>query len=633
MYEVARSVVDIEQDRVEGGAAGAADLITYVGDTHVDARIIDQIGTGKHAVAHPRRNRRLAFGDHDSLDPGIGQERAQGIAEPEPADQDAPRIGHAGERRLGESSLAGRLDVVHHEHSADAQFRRAIGAPPQHGISLSVLHGPDRTRQVDSHGMKPVSPLDAQFLNVEDTTTTGHVGAVVLLDPSTTPAGEISLDGLRALLEPRLHLAPPFRQRLVDVPFGLGHPYWVDDPDFDLEFHLRELALPAPGSDEQLGEQVARIHARPLDRSRPLWELYLVHGLHGDRAALYFKVHHAAIDGVTGAELLAAVMDVTPEPRALEPDDWSPRPLPGPEQLLARALASNTRTMSHALTSMPRSLPHLMELPGAANVPGARQVSDAADAVMTFMGRGGKRDDARHLFAPPTPFNGPITAHRRYSFGSLPLDDVKAVKRAYDMTVNDVVVALATGALRRWLLDHDALPELPLVAAIPVSTRDDSGLEPGNQISVMMVRIPTHLRDPAERLTYLHDEIAVAKDRLEAVPATILQDLSAALPTGLSGLASRALFRMITAPGLPFNLFVSNVPGPQLPLYVDGAAVEGIYPVSAVSQLTGGINITLFSYHGSLDFGVVVCREMMPDVWALIGYLEDALSDLQGLTG
>ena len=199
------------------------------------------------------------------------------------------------------------------------------------------------------------------------------------------------------------------------------------------------------------------------------------------------------------------------------------------------------------------------------------------------------------------------------------------------MTVNDVVMAVTTGALRSWLLDHDALPELPLVAAVPVSIRSESGPAPGNQISVMMVRIPTHLRDPAERLTYLHSEIAVAKDEFDAVPATILQDLSAALPTGLSGLASRALFRLITVPGLPFNLFVSNVPGPQLPLYVDGAVVTGIHPASAVTQLTGGVNITLFSYNGSLDFGVVVCREMVPDVWSLTGYLEDALSELRGL--
>lgn len=481
--------------------------------------------------------------------------------------------------------------------------------------------------------MKSVSPLDAQFLNAEDATTTGHVGAVVLLDPSTGPTGQMSLEGLRALLEPRLHLAPPFRQRLVDVPFGLGNPYWVDDPDFDLEFHLRELALPAPGDDEQLGEQVARIHARPLDRSRPLWELYLVHGLHDDRVALYFKVHHAAIDGVTGAELLAAVMDTTREPRVIEPDAWSPAPLPGPEQLIPRAFASNAVTVSQALSSMPRSLPHLIDLPGAANVPGARQVSDAADAVMTFLGRGPKSDDTRHLFAPPTPFNGPITPHRRFSFGSVPLDDLKAIKQTHDMTVNDVVMAIVTGALRRWLLEHDALPEMPLVAAIPVSIRSDDGPAPGNQISVMMVRIPTHLRDPDERLTYLHDEIATAKEHFDTVPATILQDFSATLPTGLSGLASRALFRMVTVPGLPFNLFVSNVPGPQLPLYVDGATVEAVHPVSAVAPMTGGLNITLFSYNGSLNFGVVVCREMVPDVWTLIGYLEDALSELRALGG
>src|SRR5699024_4639071 len=369
--------------------------------------------------------------------------------------------------------------------------------------------------------------------------------------------------------------------------------------------------LPGPGDDEQLGEQIARIHARPLDRSRPLWELYLIHGLHDGRVALYFKVHHAAIDGVTGAELLAALLDTTREPRVIEPDNWSPAPLPGPEQLIARAFASNAMTMSRALTSMPQSLPHLTDIPGAANIPGVRQVSDTADAVMTFLGRGSKSEDTRHLFAPPTPFNGPITPHRRFSFGSVRLDDLKAIKQTYDMTVNDVVMAIVTGALRRWLLEHDALPEMPLVAALPVSIRSDDGPAPGNQLSVMLSLIPTHLRAPDERLTYLHDEIRTAKEHFDTVPATILQDVSATLPTGLSGLASRALFRMVTAPGLPFNLFVSNVPGPQLRLYVDGATVEGVYPVSAVASMTGGLNITLFSYNGSLNIGVVVCREMV----------------------
>ena len=200
------------------------------------------------------------------------------------------------------------------------------------------------------------------------------------------------------------------------------------------------------------------------------------------------------------------------------------------------------------------------------------------------------------------------------------------------MTVNDVVMALTAAALRRWLLDHDALPEVPLVGAVPVSIRtpDQRGSH-GNQVSVMLAELPTHLADPEERMQFMRASMLEAKRAFVAVPASLLQDLSTLIPTALSGLAARALFKLATVPGVPFNLFVSNVPGPQRPLYIAGAEVEGIYPVSAVTDMTGGLNITLFSYHGSLDFGLIACREMVPDVWNLIGYLGDAMAEMLAL--
>jgi diacylglycerol O-acyltransferase / wax synthase len=489
--------------------------------------------------------------------------------------------------------------------------------------------------------VKQLSSLDAQFLHVESATTTGHVGGVILLDPSTAPDGELTLDGLRALYEARLHLAPPLHERLVEVPLGLGNPYWIHDPDFDLEYHLRELALPPPGSTEQLGEQVSRIHARPLDRSRPLWEAYLIHGVEGGLVALYAKVHHAAIDGLSGAEILAAILDVTFEPRAVEPpsDDWVAGGVPDPLTLAAHGVASSVVRSGRMLRTLPRSLPHLADLPGVKNVPGVRRVSDIADSAVSMLtGGAARRSDERDLTVPRTPFNGPITAHRRFSYGSVPLDDVKRVKNAFGLTVNDVVMAMTTTALRRWLLDHDALPPIPLVAAVPVSIRGKAastggvgGGALGNQISVMLAHLPTHVADPAERLHAVVDAMVVAKEQFDAVPATILSDLSAAIPTALSGLASRSLFRLVTMPGPPFNLFVSNVPGPQLPLYIAGARVRGIHPVSAVTDLTGGLNITLFSYDGALDFGLIACREMVPDVWHLVDYLTEALEELLAL--
>jgi diacylglycerol O-acyltransferase len=483
--------------------------------------------------------------------------------------------------------------------------------------------------------VRQLTSLDAQFLNVESPTTTGHVGSLIVLDPGTAPGGRWDLESVRAVFEPRLHLAAPLRQRLVEVPLGLGRPYWVDDPHFDIEFHLRELALPSPGTREQLGEQVARIHARQLDRSRPLWEAYVITGLEGGRSAFYSKIHHAAIDGVSGAEILETIMDVSVEPRDVPPEDepFVPRRLPSTINLVRRGVQQLAFNPVELLATVPRSIQYVDQLPGAGNVPGVRLVSGAAGAVGRLLGEPSRpRLDDRELKAPRTPLNGAITAHRRFAFGSLPMSEVKQVKNHFGMTVNDVVMALTATALRRWLLDHDALPATPLVAAVPVSIRtEDERGEGGNQVSVMLAELPTHLADPEERLVAMGASMSEAKRAFDAVPASLLQDLSTLIPTALSGLAARALFKLATVPGLLFNLFVSNVPGPQLPLYIAGARVEGIYPVSAVTDITGGLNITLFSYDGSLDFGLIACREMVPDVWHLIGYLEDAMAEMVAL--
>jgi diacylglycerol O-acyltransferase len=234
---------------------------------------------------------------------------------------------------------------------------------------------------------------------------------------------------------------------------------------------------------------------------------------------------------------------------------------------------------------------------------------------------------------PITPFNGPITARRGYAFTSLPLNEVKAVKNALDFTVNDVVMAVCTTALRRWLLERDALPGKPLVAAIPVSVRTPEQIgTAGNQISFMLAALPTDVSEPARRLELLHASLAAAKQRFRATPARLLHEYSAALPQALHGLASRTVLRAASMGGPPFNLFVSNVAGPQVPLYAAGARVTGNFPVSVVSDVGGGINITVLSYDGHLDFGIVVCRDMVPDVWAVASYLRDALTELTELT-
>jgi WS/DGAT/MGAT family acyltransferase len=351
---------------------------------------------------------------------------------------------------------------------------------------------------------------------------------------------------------------------------------------------------------------------------------------------VYSKVHHAAIDGVSGAEILTSLMDATAEPRVVPPpdDDWDPAAIPGAGALLAAGLDEIVLKPVTSVTGLVRTLPYLRTVPGIADVPAVRALSRIVRSIARVAG-GSTVDgtSANRLTVPRTPLNGAITAHRRFAFGSVDLQDVKSVKNAHGMTLNDVVMALCAGALRRWLLDHDGLPPEPLVAAVPVSVRTTGqDGEGANQISVMLAELPTHLPEPAERLAFVRTAMTEAKGQFEAVPATILQDIATMIPTALAGLASRAAYRMGVAGRLPFNLFISNVPGPQMPLYVAGARVRGIYPASAISDVSGALNITLFSYDGSLDFGLIACRELVPDVWRIIGYLHDEVSALLELS-
>lgn len=451
--------------------------------------------------------------------------------------------------------------------------------------------------------MRQLSSLDSGFLMIESPTTVGHVASLMVVDPG---AGGDSwgLGSVRALLAARLHLFPILRQRLVEVPLGISRPYWVDDPGFDLDFHLRELALPPPGSPEQLGELVARLHARALDRTRPPWELYVISGLADGRVAVYSKIHHAAVDGVSGAQMLAAFLDIRPEPRTVEPEDqpFVPDPLPSRLDLVQHGLAAAAKDQLHLARTLP---PALRSLGALASGPRA----------------------------PRTPFNGAISAHRRFSFGSVSVDDVKTVRRRYGGTVNDIVMALCTTALRRWLLERDALPDVPLVAAVPVSVRRrGQPASGGNELSVMLAELPTNLPDPGARVVAMRESMDRAKARFESLPATLLRDLASFLPTAGQGLAARALFNLAGVAGPPFNLFVSHVPALQVPLYLAGARVEGIHPVSAVTSTTGALNITVFSYNRRLDFGLVACRDLVPDVWDLMGHLRDALDELVELS-
>ena len=476
------------------------------------------------------------------------------------------------------------------------------------------------------HEERPVeqlSGLDGWFLAMETSSVYGHVGSVCIVDTKVSQGIEsrLTLERLTRFIESRLPLVPIFRRRLVTVPLGLDHPYWIDDPDFDIEFHIRELALPAPGSDRQLSEQVARLHARPLDRSRPLWELYLITGLRGGRAAIYSKIHHCAIDGVSGGDLLTAVLDISPEGRPTpEVEVFEGERPPDPAWLLSRsvlALARQPLQAVRVVADLARSIP------GIANAirPSLAQRLPGRDSEDLLSTTG--------LHAPATPFNAPVSPHRRWAFTDLPLAEVKSLRAGSALTVNDVVMALCAGALRRWLELHKALPAAPLVAAVPVSVRapDQTGTL-GNKVSMMLAPLPTNLSDPGQRLEAMHEAMRAAKDQHGAIPASLLADVTQFAMPALANQAWRlsAKLRLLERVN-PFNLFISNIPGPNVPLYYAGATVLAYYPVSALVD-GQGLNITVMSYRGNLYFGLIACRQLVPDLDVLAGYLRDELDAL-----
>ena len=467
--------------------------------------------------------------------------------------------------------------------------------------------------------MQQLTGMDASFLALETANTSGHVGGLSVLDPSTA-SEPLTLARLTEVMAERLPLVPVLRRKLLTVPLGLDQPYWIDDADFDIEYHVREVALPRPGSDAQLDEQVSRLHARPLDRSRPLWELYLITGLAGDRAAVYSKIHHAAVDGVSGTELLTVLFDLTPAGRELpaakpfQPE--RPPPLPVLAARTAMRLAWRPVQTVRITNDLVRLLPTL-----------APPVNTLVGGMLGLNRGDGSVIATRPGRAPATPFNRAITPHRRFAFRSVSLDTVKAVKNAFGVSVNDVVMAMCAGALRRWLTDHDALPDQPLVAMIPVSVRDPASQGAlGNRVSAMLAPLPTNVTDPGQRLQIVHSATQAAKAQQAEIPQGLVDQISDFAVPALTARAARVVF----ATGLlhrlpPFNLTISNVPGPNVPVYMCGAKLVAHYPVSVVTD-GQGLNITLVGYLGQLHFGLVSSRELIPDIDKLAGYLPDELA-------
>ena len=485
--------------------------------------------------------------------------------------------------------------------------------------------------------MKQLSGLDASFLYMETGSQFGHVSSLSIYERPDDPGYE-PLSSWRHQIERRLHLLEPLRRRLRNVPFNLDHPYWVDDPGFDLDFHVRHTAVAPPGDDEQLAELVARIIGRPLDRSRPLWESYVIEGLPDDRFAILTKVHHATIDGAAGAELLVLMLDGDPEGDEIPApeDEWRPEPLPSDGEVLTRATATLVRKPGRAVLLATRTVRDLGQtVRNPAVVAAANQVRDGLRGPLgAILNLGRDRAPEGQSVgplpggAPSTPFNAAITPHRRFAYRSTSLSLVKDIKNALGATVNDVVMAACAGGLRTWLEKHDALPDIPLIAMVPVSIRTGEETEKWtNRVSGIFASLPTDEPDPLQRVLKVHDAMVGAKELHDAVPADALTDFTQFPPPAVFARAMRTATRLSTRFQMPVNVTISNVPGPRQALYTAGAKMLHYYPVSTIVD-GQGLNITVQSYLDTLDFGLVACRELVPDLWDMVDAI---VEDLEGL--
>jgi WS/DGAT/MGAT family acyltransferase len=451
--------------------------------------------------------------------------------------------------------------------------------------------------------MDQLNALDQQFLAVENATHTGHVAGVYLLDRSALPTGALRLADVRALVEERLHLMPPLCRRLVEVPWGLDRPYWIAAAP-DLDEHLYEHTVDPPGDALALTRLIAALHSQPLCRTRPLWELHLIHGLAGGRQAVYGKVHHATVDGISAGALLGRLLDRSPPPIGAT-GERIPLPTEAPPsrlELTRRGLVNLATHPARSVRAVPRLLPHLGTL-------GVRN----------------------RLRVPPTPFNEPISARRAVAFASVPVKEIRAARTAYGCSDNDVVLAVCADVLRCWLLAHCALPDRPLVIGVPVSlrARASDATQGGNQFSLMIAPLPTQLADPAARLRAVSEAMLLAKRRQTGMPEDWLADVTDLVPAMFTGVTTRSVGRILHGTGRhPVNLLISHVPGPHIPLYLAGARMVAHYPVSTISDALGGLNITVVGHDGDLDFGFVACPRLVPDLDTLADRVAPALAAL-----
>jgi diacylglycerol O-acyltransferase len=456
-----------------------------------------------------------------------------------------------------------------------------------------------------------LSPLDVSFLYMETPTTAMHVGGVATFQP---PEGGFDYDRLVELIARRITLVPRYRQKVRSIPGRLANPVWVDDEDFDVAYHVRRSALPKPGTSAQLRELVGRLQSRQLDRNRPLWEIYLVEGLEGGQVGIVTKTHHAMVDGISAVDIGTVILDLTPTPGEVPDDDWTPERSPSSAALMVGAVSDLVRRPTQALDT------------ARSAVGDARATVGKITAIA-----GGVLASARTMArpAPDSPLNVPIGEQRRFGMARTDLDDYKRVRKAHGGTVNDVVLATVTGALRTWLLTRGeaVTPTSTIRAMVPVSVRaDDQSGQLGNRVSSYFVDLPVGETNPVMRLRQVSAAMRAHKESGQAVGAEALVQLTGFAPPTIHALAARA------ASGFTrrlFNLVVTNVPGPQFPLYAAGARMLEMYPVVPLAK-GQAVSIGLTSYDGGVYYGLNADRNAMPDIDVLAACLEESLAELVG---
>jgi WS/DGAT/MGAT family acyltransferase len=469
--------------------------------------------------------------------------------------------------------------------------------------------------------MKQLSGHDASFIYLE--TPKAHMAGASLLiyDPSTAPGGKVTFKGILENLEHRLHLADMFRQRLVRVPMDLDHPYWLNGADFDLEYHVRHIALPKPGDWRQLCIQCARLLARPLDMTKPLWEMYVIEGLDNVKGApkgafaTFSKTHHATMDGASGMAMLTAIHDQEPDAEPPPATEWRPEREPSPFELMARASANNAMRPMQFAATMTR-------------VFGGSQ-------ALTRQALRGEIALPPPLAVPRTLFNANVSQHRVIEGRRFDLSAIKRIKgtRA-GATVNDVMLTVVGGALRRYLDARSALPPESLVVMCPISLRPkDETAGGGNQVGAMTVPLGTNIANPALRLDAVHRATAQSKVVQEAVDARQMTELAQHLPGALIGAGARMAsdFGLSRSAELPYNTVVTNIPGPQYPLYSCGARLVAMYGLGMVHDGMGLMNV-VSSYCGDVNISVTADREMMPDPAFYAECLQSSFEELDGAT-